>query len=65
MHCTLLPNGIKIFQPRQLPRFSIDALLLASHIKIPRAARILEIGSASGVISLILSQKFRESEFFS
>lgn len=65
MHKTLLPNGLGVFQPRGLPRFSLDAYLLAGHVPPPApGCHCLECGTGCGVISLLLAQKFPEALFF-
>ena len=60
----LLFNGsLKIIQKKKGYRFSIDAILIAhftwSHHR--RADSIIELGTGSGVIPLILAQRFQES----
>ena len=53
----LLPGGQKILQSEDGYRYSIDPFLLASFASLPAGARVVDLGSGSGVISLLLSQK--------
>jgi tRNA1Val (adenine37-N6)-methyltransferase len=60
----LLFNGsLKIIQKKKGYRFSIDAILLAHFTCIHhrRADSIIELGTGSGVIPLILAQRFKEA----
>ena len=50
-----LPN---IFQPEKGYRFSMDALMLASHVKVGGNERLIDIGCGSGIISIILAYKY-------
>ena len=54
----LLGYNKKIYQDTEYFKFSIDGVLLASFVDIKlRTKKILEIGSGTGVISLILTTK--------
>lgn len=53
----LLCNGLKIIQHQDSYRFAIDAVLLANFVKAGRRDRIIDIGTGSGVIALLLSAK--------
>lgn len=51
-------NGnLSVKQNRNGYRFSIDAILLAGHVKTNPGDRILDIGTGSGIISLILAYR--------
>jgi tRNA1Val (adenine37-N6)-methyltransferase len=50
-----LPN---ISQPEKGYRFSMDALMLASHVKVGANERLIDIGCGSGIISIILAHKY-------
>jgi len=53
-----LPHeNIYVLQKKGGYRFSVDAIILADFIRIPRAFRAVELGSGSGVISLILARR--------
>jgi len=53
----LLNGALKVCQAEKGYRFSLDALLLASFFREKRAENILEIGTGSGIISLILAAR--------
>ena len=53
----LFDAGLKIIQPSRGYRFSIDALLLVSFFRELPDEHILEIGTGSGVISLLLARR--------
>ena len=55
----LLINDLKVFQARQGYRFSIDAVLLAHFPELEAVKNIIDIGTGSGVIPLLLSQRTR------
>lgn len=53
-----LPLGnLSVLQKRRGYRFSIDALLLADFIRLKPGSRAMELGSGSGVISLMLAAR--------
>ena len=53
-----LPLGnLSVLQKRRGYRFSIDALLLADYIRLRPGSRAMELGSGSGVISLMLAAR--------
>jgi tRNA1(Val) A37 N6-methylase TrmN6 len=58
---SILRDDIRIRQPARGYRFAIDAVLLAHFIKTVRADRLLEIGSGTGVVTVLVSalQKFQ------
>jgi tRNA1Val (adenine37-N6)-methyltransferase len=53
----LLINNLKVFQAREGYRFSIDAVLLAHFPEVGQVRKIIDIGTGSGVIPLLLSQR--------
>lgn len=53
----LLINDMKVFQARRGYRFSIDAVLLAHFPGLEHTKKIIDIGTGSGVIPLLLSQR--------
>ena len=58
LHDLLAYNGIKIFQRKDLFRFSIDSLLLADFVRInPRTKQLMDLGTGLGPIPLYLSLK--------
>ena len=54
---TFFNGNISVKQSKNGYRFSIDAVLLAGHIKTNSGDRILDIGTGSGIISLILAYR--------
>ncbi len=50
-------EGLKIIQNPNLYCFTSDAVVLANFIKIRKKEKALEIGSGSGIISILLSKK--------
>lgn len=53
----LIINDLKIIQPRQGYRFSLDAVLLAHFPELNKVNRIVDLGTGNGVIPLLLSQR--------
>ncbi len=49
---------MKIMQPKKGARFTLDSLLLADFCRIKSQDTILEPGSGTGIISLLLASKF-------
>ena len=58
---TLRRYDLTIAQPRSGYRFSLDALLLADFVHCPAEARIMDLGTGSGVIPLILCRRFPDA----
>jgi len=54
----ILKGSITILQKEKGYRFSVDAVLLAHFIQLRRDDRIIDIGTGSGIISLILASRF-------
>ncbi len=58
-------NGrIRVFQPRNGYRFSLDALLLASHVCPGPRETILDLGTGVGIIPLILAHRYPKNRIF-
>ncbi|MEN6461847.1 MAG: tRNA1(Val) (adenine(37)-N6)-methyltransferase [Syntrophomonas sp.] len=53
----LVINGLKIIQPREGYRFSLDSVLLAHFPELHQADKIVDLGTGNGVIPLLLSQR--------
>jgi len=53
----LMCNGLKIIQGKKAYRFAIDSVLLANFVKAKPKDRIIDLGTGSGVIPLLLSAK--------
>lgn len=58
----LLLGSLKIFQKREGYRFSQDAILLADFIGVPDGESIVDLGTGSGVIPLLLAHKTKISK---
>ena len=55
-HC-----GLKVVQPAQGYRFSLDALLLADFARLPVGASVADLGTGCGVIPLVLARKHQDA----
>jgi tRNA1Val (adenine37-N6)-methyltransferase len=51
-------RDIEVFQNRNGYRFSVDALLLYSFVRMKHAGTILDLGAGSGIIGLLLARKY-------
>lgn len=58
----LMCNGLKIIQDKNAYRFAIDSVLLANFVKAKPKDRIIDLGTGSGVIALLLSAKTQAQE---
>ena len=57
-------NGLMLIQDDEGYTFTTDAVLLANLITVKDGDRILELGSGSGVVSILLSNKTEAKEIF-
>lgn len=53
----LILGDMKIIQPRQGYRFSIDAVLVAFFPRLERVGQVVDLGTGSGVIPLLLAYR--------
>lgn len=51
-------RDIKLYQNRNGYRFSVDALLLYSFVNVGHAKDIIDLGTGSGIIGLLLAKKY-------
>ena len=51
-------RDIQVYQNKTGYRFSVDALLLASFVNLPRVQHVADIGAGSGVIGLLLAKRY-------
>ncbi len=50
-------QGLKIIQARDSYRFSVDSILLINFIKVKNYEKIIDLGTGSGIIPLLLFGK--------
>lgn len=55
-------KDVKIIQSRDGYRFSIDAILLENFISARRLEKGIELGTGSGIISILLAKRFENTE---
>jgi tRNA1Val (adenine37-N6)-methyltransferase len=53
----LLGRRVKVFQKEKGYRFSVDALILAHFVRVEKGDRIVDLGTGSGVIAIIMAQR--------
>lgn len=58
----ILGGAVRIFQPRNGYRFSIDSILLARFVTIRPRDRMLDLGAGSGVVSLAIAALAKPQE---
>ena len=56
--------GLSLYQPARGYRYSLDAFLLASFVRLKRGQRALELGAGCGVVTLILAARNPENRFW-
>jgi len=61
---TFFEGRIKIRQREKGYRFSIDPILIAHYSKIPKHSKILDIGTGSGIIPIILTYLHEDCRVF-
>lgn len=62
MHTTLDGiRDIKVYQPKEGYRFSVDAVLLYSFVNLKKVERIVDLGAGSGVVGLLLAKKYPDA----
>ncbi|UCD71169.1 MAG: tRNA1(Val) (adenine(37)-N6)-methyltransferase [Syntrophobacterales bacterium] len=60
----LFPGNIKIFQKKKGYRFSIDSILLAHFVRLKEGQKVVDLGTGSGVIPIILAKKAKSTEIW-
>jgi tRNA1Val (adenine37-N6)-methyltransferase len=53
---------IRLYQPKEGYRFSLDAVLLYSFVNLKKAENIADLGAGSGVVGLLLARKYPEAK---
>ena len=59
---TFCGGKLTILQKVKGYRFSVDSLLLAGFVNLRKTDRVLDLGSGSGVLSILLAVRFRPGE---
>ena len=54
--CELFDGRLKLFQKRQGYRFSVDSILLGDFIRERAAGRVIDLGTGSGILAVLLSR---------
>ena len=54
--CELFDGRLKLFQKRQGYRFSVDSILLGDFARERAAGRVIDLGTGSGVLAVLLSK---------
>jgi tRNA1Val (adenine37-N6)-methyltransferase len=55
-------GNLKIYQPTEGYRFSVDSLILAYFVNLKRLSRAIDIGAGTGIIGILLAKKYPDSE---
>jgi len=50
-------NGLKIIQKNKGFRFGIDAVLISNYVKVEKNMKIIDLGTGTGIIPILLSAK--------
>lgn len=51
-------GDLRVLQPKAGYRFSIDALLLASFVRLPFVRRVADFGAGSGIVGMLLARQY-------
>jgi tRNA1Val (adenine37-N6)-methyltransferase len=54
--CELFDGRLKLYQQRQGYRFSVDSILLGDFIRERTAGRVIDLGTGSGILAVLLSR---------
>ncbi len=54
---------IQVIQKKEGYRFGIDSPLLASFVKLSRRGRLIDLGTGSGILILLLNLKYKNIEY--
>lgn len=55
-------GNLKIYQPTEGYRFSVDAIILAHFVNLKRLNKAVDIGAGTGIIGMLLAKKYPGSE---
>lgn len=54
-------GSIRVYQPKEGYRFSIDSLILAHFFNLKRVNKILDLGAGTGIIGTIIGRKYPQA----
>ncbi len=57
-------KSINLLQPKKGYRFSVDALLLENFISAKKLHKGIELGTGSGIISILLAKRYKNAKIF-
>ena len=60
----LLPGNVKILQKKRGYRFSIDSILLAHFVRLREGQKVVDLGTGSGVIPIILATRVKTTRIW-
>jgi len=60
----LIPDNLKIIQNDDYFKFGTDSVLLANYVKVKNNDKIIDLGSGSGVIPLLLAYKNKPKKVY-
>lgn len=60
---SILDGRVQVFQRVNGYRFSLDAILLAHFVSLPKKFHAMDIGTGSGIIPLILALRYSQSQW--
>ncbi len=55
---------IHLFQPKKGYRFNLDSVLLASFVNITKKGKIIDLGTGSGILILLLNLKYPDLKYY-
>ncbi len=55
---------IKLYQKKKGYRFSIDSVLLADFVKINKKGKLIDLGTGSGILLLLLALRYKNIDFY-
>lgn len=60
----LMVDGLRIIQDTRYFAFGMDAVLLARFVRVKKGARILDLGTGTGVVPLLLSSRVKDAAIY-
>jgi tRNA1(Val) A37 N6-methylase TrmN6 len=55
---------IYLYQPEEGYRFNLDSVLLANFVKIKNKGKLIDLGTGSGILILLLNLKYKNIEYW-